>query len=157
MRRPAVIALWVSEALLAITLAALAAFSGSACVREFVEYANAPQADELRTAATCGDTGGIRAILESRPRLVNSRDAFGWTPLHEAARIGSVGAVKLLLAHGADIRARNDDGQTPLDVARRSREPEAAAVLLRAESARRAGERRLSSRDTEGFPQSDGN
>ncbi|KAJ0254750.1 Ankyrin repeat-containing protein [Hirschfeldia incana] len=40
------------------------------------------------------------------------------TPLHHAAKKGLVRTVELLLSHGANPLARNDDGQKPLDIAR---------------------------------------
>ncbi|KAH9626006.1 hypothetical protein KSS87_016819 [Heliosperma pusillum] len=40
------------------------------------------------------------------------------TPLHHAAKRGLDSSVKLLLSHGANPFVRNDDCQTPLDVAR---------------------------------------
>ncbi|XP_058208181.1 putative E3 ubiquitin-protein ligase XBAT35 isoform X2 [Rhododendron vialii] len=40
------------------------------------------------------------------------------TPLHHAAKRGLDHTVKLLLSHGANPLVRNDDGQTPLTVAR---------------------------------------
>ncbi|KAE8731097.1 putative E3 ubiquitin-protein ligase XBAT35 [Hibiscus syriacus] len=42
----------------------------------------------------------------------------GGTPLHHAAKRGLLNTVKLLLSHGANPLAMNDDCQTPLDVAR---------------------------------------
>lgn len=35
------------------------------------------------------------------------------TPLHDAAFLNKSSIVKLLLAHGADVNARNADGKTP--------------------------------------------
>ncbi|KAK4573101.1 hypothetical protein RGQ29_031181 [Quercus rubra] len=40
------------------------------------------------------------------------------TPLHHAAKRGLAQSVKLLLSHGANALVRDDDSQTPLDVAR---------------------------------------
>nr|XP_023907518.1 putative E3 ubiquitin-protein ligase XBAT35 [Quercus suber]XP_023907519.1 putative E3 ubiquitin-protein ligase XBAT35 [Quercus suber]XP_023907520.1 putative E3 ubiquitin-protein ligase XBAT35 [Quercus suber]POF16970.1 isoform 2 of putative e3 ubiquitin-protein ligase xbat35 [Quercus suber] len=40
------------------------------------------------------------------------------TPLHHAAKRGFAQSVKLLLSHGANALLRDDDSQTPLDVAR---------------------------------------
>ncbi|KAL4283106.1 hypothetical protein GQ457_16G029870 [Hibiscus cannabinus] len=42
----------------------------------------------------------------------------GGTPLHHAAKRGPINTVNLLLSHGANPLAVNDDCQTPLDVAR---------------------------------------
>ena len=39
------------------------------------------------------------------------------TPLHYAADRGQVALVRLLLEHGADITALDDDGQTAADIA----------------------------------------
>ena len=53
---------------------------------------------------------------------VNSKDHYGWTPLHYAARRKSNYAdpslstecVKLLIAAGADVNAKDKDGVTPM-------------------------------------------
>ena len=39
------------------------------------------------------------------------------TSLHDAARSGDVETVRLLLDRGADIETKNNDAETPLDVA----------------------------------------
>ncbi|KDO25919.1 hypothetical protein SPRG_08860 [Saprolegnia parasitica CBS 223.65] len=49
---------------------------------------------------------------------VHATDANGNTGLHHAARSDVVKAVKFLLDHGADVHARNNDGETPLDVSK---------------------------------------
>ena len=45
---------------------------------------------------------------------INARNAYGWTALMHAARVGQDELVTLLLKHGADIDARSDDGLTAL-------------------------------------------
>lgn len=47
----------------------------------------------------------------------NAADLYGHTLLHSAARSGNADAVDRLLAAGADPAARNDMGQTPLQLA----------------------------------------
>jgi ankyrin repeat protein len=42
------------------------------------------------------------------------------TALHYAAKAGFVGTIGVLLAHGADKSARDDNGLTPLDWLERS-------------------------------------
>ena len=57
--------------------------------------------------------------------------ARGYTPLHNAAEFGRVGAGKkiaeLLIAAGADVNAKDRYGETPLDAAKAY--PETAALL----------------------------
>ena len=59
---------------------------------------------------------------------MNAKDEFGYTPLHAAASKGRTGmkasstatktyeTVELLIAKGADVNAKVDDGRTPLDI-----------------------------------------
>ena len=53
-----------------------------------------------------------------------------WTPLHYAADNNSVDAVKVLLAHGADVNALTNTKQTQLHYAAFSNSVDAAKVLL---------------------------
>jgi len=39
----------------------------------------------------------------------------GMTPLHHAAKFGYKKIVELLIANGANVNAKNDNGWTPLD------------------------------------------
>ena len=70
----------------------------------------------------------------------NQADDRGNTALHDAVRTGFASVVDLLAAHGADLDAFNDRGQTPLVLAEtslpvigsnglRSTQPEVAALL----------------------------
>ena len=46
---------------------------------------------------------------------VNAKDVVGETPLHLAVIGGHKGIVELLIAEGADVGAKANDGKTPLD------------------------------------------
>ena len=48
---------------------------------------------------------------------ITTRDIFNRTPLHSAACYGRVESVKVLIAHGADIHAKERSGKTPLSYA----------------------------------------
>jgi uncharacterized protein len=49
---------------------------------------------------------------------VAERDSFGQTALHWAAKYESVEIVRLLLDAGANVRAKDEDGETPLQTAK---------------------------------------
>ena len=70
-------------------------------------------------------------MLEAGADL-NAPTAQGNTPLHIAAYKGYTGVVGLLLARGADRRARNRLGQTAEDLARVFKQ-DAIVSLLHAE------------------------
>jgi ankyrin repeat protein len=82
-----------------------------------------------------GDFTSVSQMLRESPGLVGERDAeFGASPLHWAARAGHEGIAGLLLAAGADQTLTNQDGETPLQVAQRSRRA-SIVRLLRAQEA----------------------
>ena len=59
----------------------------------------------------------IAALLIKYSACVNATDKWAFTPLHEAAQKGRTQLCALLLAHGADPSMKNQEGQTPLDLA----------------------------------------
>jgi|GEM_PF-2766675 len=79
----------------------------------------------------------LNNLLLLSPTTVNARDSSGNTPLHKAASVGKKEVVELLLAHGADVKARievdNEKdaiGDTPLHVAVSRGRTEVAELLL---------------------------
>ncbi|KAF7401149.1 poly ADP-ribose polymerase tankyrase [Vespula maculifrons] len=59
----------------------------------------------------------IAALLIKYNTIVNATDKWGFTPLHEAAQKGRTQLCALLLAHGADPFLKNQEGQSPVDLA----------------------------------------
>jgi ankyrin repeat protein len=56
-------------------------------------------------------------VLINRNAVLDARDTTGWTALHYAANSGSLDCVKLLIQHKIDIKAKTNNGQTPLHLA----------------------------------------
>lgn len=59
----------------------------------------------------------IDVLLGSGKANVNATDKEGWTSLHHALAEGNVELALKLVAAGADAKAVNSDGETPLQVA----------------------------------------
>ncbi len=52
-------------------------------------------------------------------QMLMPRQIHDFTALHNAAQNGQIEMAELLLAHGAEINARSQDGRTPLAFARK--------------------------------------
>lgn len=72
---------------------------------------------EAHIAAMESRTQTLLELITKKEELVHAKDENGWTPLHEAARAGSVEAVKLLVEKGADVNVKTAYGQTALYLA----------------------------------------
>ena len=53
----------------------------------------------------------MAALLLKYSANVNSSDKWGYTPLHEASQKNRTQLCSLLLAHGADAKLKNYEGQ----------------------------------------------
>jgi len=62
---------------------------------------------------------------------INARNAYGWTALMHATRVGHEDLVNLLLNHGADVNAQSDDGWTALMRAAVKDHEKIAGILLK--------------------------
>jgi hypothetical protein len=71
--------------------------------------------DLIRTAAARGSLEVVRFLLGRGVRF--NENSEGRTPLHVASSFGYVEIVRLLLQHGADISAQDEDSSTPLHLA----------------------------------------
>ncbi|KAM7527306.1 hypothetical protein LguiB_030716 [Lonicera macranthoides] len=85
-----------------------------------LEWVNEEGKTPLIVACMSSDLFIVAKTLIDLGANVNSYRAGcdGGTPLHHAAKRGLRQTVRLLLSKGANPLVRNDDGQTPLDVAR---------------------------------------
>jgi ankyrin repeat protein len=90
---------------------------------------NAMKVKPLHSAAA-GRTE-VCAVLLDAGAPVDTRQSGGYTPLHEAALNGNEELVTLLLSHGADANATDDDGRTAADHAQRAGHTDLAARLSR--------------------------
>ena len=70
----------------------------------------------------------IELLLEYRAS-VNAVGPKGRTALHYAAAAGFLEVMTVLLDHGADFTIRDDQGETPLHLARRNKKVAAANLL----------------------------
>ena len=83
----------------------------------------------IHEAAKDGNIEAIKQHLAAGTD-VNTKDNFlGVTPLHSAASWGRKEIAELLLENGADVNAKREDGETPLDAAIGNKHSEIAALL----------------------------
>jgi hypothetical protein len=66
--------------------------------------------DEIDMAAQNGDASRLSQWLHEDADLAHLQDGNGWSPLHEAARAGSIETVDILLQYGADLNLRTLGG-----------------------------------------------
>ncbi len=79
--------------------------------------------------AASGPEPKLLTLLLERGALIEAASPNRTTPLMMAARYGAPGAAEVLLARGADPRARNDLGLTAADFARQAGREALAASL----------------------------
>ena len=82
----------------------------------------------IHIAATRGSVEELSLLLKHGATL-NVSGEHGYTPLHEAVEQGNLDAVKWLLENGADRKAKNNDGETAIELARLLNESEIAGLL----------------------------
>lgn len=71
----------------------------------------------------------LEQTIQKQPEFAHQVDEIGMTILHDEAMCGNDQTVAVLLKHGADKSARNQHGQTPLDLAKLMGWPRVMALL----------------------------
>ena len=86
----------------------------------------------LMRASYWGHVEVMRVLIDDGGADVNAVDMYRLTSLHSAALYGHVAAAELLIARGAAVNAVNEDGWTPLVLARQNERADVERVLLAA-------------------------
>jgi ankyrin repeat protein len=84
---------------------------------------------QLFRASYSYDSEAAEEILARRPKLVNTKDRNGRTPLHEACTHGDTRTVRVLLKHGADQTILDNFKQSPVDRASNHRQHAVTKIL----------------------------
>lgn len=74
-------------------------------------------APKIYESAVLGDFEEVERLLSQDAAAVNAIDEYGFTPLHGVAGEEQFEMAEYLIARGADVKARNDTGLTPLHLA----------------------------------------
>jgi ankyrin repeat protein len=61
----------------------------------------------------------VARLLLDRGADINTRDIFGWTPLHSAAYMRRIDVIRVLLERGANTGPEDKQGRTPFSLAKK--------------------------------------
>ncbi len=86
--------------------------------------------NDIHKAALAGDLDTLKSLLEADPGRAGEPSKARATPLHFAASGNQPEAIRLLLAHGANVEAKMQRGQRPIYCAARAGSPDAVRTLI---------------------------
>lgn len=93
-------------------------------------FTHPPVGQALIQAVSDGDLQRVQNLLVKGANVDSRNQSGGYTPLYLAACEGNPEIVKLLIAKGADVNAKGQDGDTPLMGASARGHQEVAELLL---------------------------
>lgn len=85
---------------------------------------------KLLEAVQRGDVGRVAALASRKSARPTKLDTNGQSPFHLAASKDLTECLTILLANGADINSKNEDGSTALHLATIFCQPQYVKVLL---------------------------
>ena len=85
----------------------------------------------LAIAAEKGNMEIIQLLVDTGKADVNDKSSYGITPLIAAAAMGRGNVIEYLVAHGADVNAKDDMGKTALLYAVNFDQPQAIESLIK--------------------------
>ena len=114
----------------ATLLAALAAIAPPAMSQVPPTAAEAAAYRDLHAAAWRGDVAAIDRLARATPASLQARDGHGRTPLHAAVFARQRGAIRALVAAGADTAALENDRYDAVTIAAVADDEETLQTLL---------------------------
>ena len=86
---------------------------------------------DVYSASALNDTDRLEELMDENPEVVNAIEDYGMTPLHWAARAGSMECAEILLDAEVLVNALNKAQRTPLQLAAEADQAEMIRLLAR--------------------------
>ena len=86
---------------------------------------------DVYSACALNDTARLQELIDEDTEIVDATDDYGMTPLHWAARAGSMECVEILLERGALVNPLNKARRTPLQLAAEANRADMIRLLAR--------------------------
>ena len=86
---------------------------------------------DVYSACALNDTARLQELIDEDAAVVDATDDYGMTPLHWAARAGSVECTEMLLERGALVNPLNKARRTPLQFAAEADKADMIRLLAR--------------------------
>ncbi len=83
----------------------------------YVKHRQWNENTSLHLAISLGLSSIASLLLDAEEEMCNMKGAEGNTPLHLAVTLKNKDMITLLLIHNADLEARNNEGNRPVDIA----------------------------------------